>query len=45
MRSLRRRRYPLDLELEPVALFEVMDTAIEGQEELESMLLGYGTLG
>jgi hypothetical protein len=45
MRPLRRRRYPLDLELEPVALFEVMDTAIEGQQELERMLLGYGSLG
>ncbi len=41
---LRRRFYPLDLELEPVALFKVMNTAIESQQELECMLIGYGTL-
>jgi hypothetical protein len=27
----------LDLELDPVALFEMMDAAIEGQQELKSV--------
>jgi hypothetical protein len=36
MRALLGRRYPLDLELDPVALFEMMDAPIERQQEFKS---------
>lgn len=35
MRSLTARRDALDLEFDPVALFEMMDATIEGQQELK----------
>lgn len=44
MRPLRCRPYPLDLKLESMALFKVMNAAVESQEELERMPLGYDTL-
>jgi hypothetical protein len=37
VRSLLRRLDALDLELEPVAFLEVMDAAIEREQELEPM--------
>lgn len=34
----RRHRLPNDLKLEPVASFQVMNTAVERQQELKSMI-------
>jgi hypothetical protein len=39
MRALRRRRAPLDLELQPITLFEVLDTAIKPQQEFKCVLV------
>ncbi len=38
MRPVRRRRDAGDFELEPVALFEMMDTPIEREQELKPMV-------
>ena len=38
VRSLLGRRDALDLELEPVALLEMMDAAIEGQQKLDPVI-------
>jgi hypothetical protein len=40
MRPIRRRRNAGDFELEPVALFEMMDTAIKAEQELKAMVRG-----
>jgi hypothetical protein len=38
MRPVRRRPNAGDFELEPVALFEVMDTPIKSEQELQAMI-------
>ena len=40
MRARRRRLAPLDLELQPIALFEVVDAAIKPQQELKCVFVG-----
>jgi hypothetical protein len=35
--------YALDFEFDPVALFEVMHAAVEGEQKLKSVIVGYGT--
>jgi hypothetical protein len=39
VRTLRRRLAPFDLELQPIALFEVVDAAIKPQQELKCVLV------
>ena len=43
VRPFRRRLRPLDLELEPIALFEMVYAAVERQEEFQCMLVRWGT--
>jgi hypothetical protein len=38
MRSVPSRLDPCDFELEPVALFEMMNAPIKGEQELEAMI-------
>ena len=38
MRPIRRRRNAGDFELEPVALFEMMDAPIKAEQELKAMV-------
>jgi len=42
MRSLRRRGNAFNLELKPVASFEMMDAAIKRQQEFQCMLVRDG---
>ncbi len=41
VRTLRSRRYTSNLEFEPVALFKMMDAAIERQQKLKRVFVGY----
>ena len=40
MRSLRSRRHTLDLELQPVALFKMMNAHVERKQVFESVFVG-----
>jgi hypothetical protein len=43
MGTLWRRLHALDFEFEPIALFEVVDAAIEAQQKFKRVFVGYGT--
>lgn len=44
VRTFWRRRNPFDLELQPIALFEMMNASIKGQQNLKCVLIRNGTL-
>ena len=43
MRTLWRRLYARDLEFEPIALFEMVYARIKRQQELERVVVRYGS--
>ncbi len=41
--TFRGRLHPLDLELEPIALFEMVDAPVEAQQKFKRVFVGNGT--